>query len=90
MISDNLSNSSIKLLCDKMAGMEVTLEQLLAGQKKLLAYHNLTNRNQSLDLSLPLTIWQKAVELNEKINADAPYGIRMVCFSLSIHVLCLF
>lgn len=61
-----------------MAGMEMALEQLLAGQKKLLAYHNLSNKNQSVDLCLPLVNWEQAVELNEKIKEDTPYGIRMV------------
>lgn len=65
-----------------MAGIKLALQQVLAGQNKLLAYHNLTNKNQPVGLSLPLTTWEKAVELDEKIQEDAPYGIRMVYFSL--------
>lgn len=70
--------------------MEVALEQLLAGQKKLLAYHNLSNKNQPVDLSLPLNIWEKVVELEEKFKEDAPYGIRMVCFLYFYYFECLF
>lgn len=69
MISDNLNGVSLQFLCDQLAEVKISIAVILGGQHKLLAYHNICNKNQEgVDLQLPITVWNTAVELEEKMK----------------------